>query len=67
MAKQDGDISLLCSDGLTNMVEDSMILHSIDDISDITSLAHSLISQANAAGGKDNITVFLNSAQIFVE
>ena len=56
----EGDLLLLCSDGLTNMVNDNEI-EKIVNISDATieEKVLSLISLANARGGYDNITVIL--------
>ena len=59
-----GDCALLCSDGLTNMVEDeaiSQILRSSDSLSEKTD---ALIQAANENGGKDNIAVILVEPQI---
>jgi protein phosphatase len=56
-----GDLFLLCSDGLTRMVEDqaiARILHHHGDHA-LPGLAQDLIDEANRAGGKDNITVVL--------
>ena len=57
---QDGDLFLLCSDGLTSMVSDEEIARllvsaraSLDDA------GKKLIAAANQAGGEDNITVVL--------
>lgn len=55
-----GDIALLCSDGLTNMVSDadlSAVLSEVDVLSE--DVCSGLIDRANANGGKDNITVVL--------
>lgn len=54
-----GDIFLLCSDGLTDMVNDADIQHAINGEGDLSSLAEKLIALANTAGGKDNVTVAL--------
>ncbi|MBC5714077.1 Stp1/IreP family PP2C-type Ser/Thr phosphatase [Roseburia sp. BX1005] len=51
------DEILLCSDGLTNMVEDSEIRTIIKGQRDTAEKAERLILAANANGGKDNITV----------
>ncbi len=48
---------LLCSDGLTNMVEDKDIYSIITDNSSIEARAKKLIRLANSNGGKDNISV----------
>ena len=52
-----GDRILLCSDGLTNMVEDQRILQVMNGEGDLTSKTESLVELANRNGGKDNITV----------
>jgi protein phosphatase len=55
-----GDIYLLCSDGITDMLEDKIIRQTImDNDEDLEKIAASLISQANAAGGKDNSSAIL--------
>lgn len=57
IAVMPGDIYLLCSDGLTKMVEDRRILDALllrDAPGDMCDL---LISLANGAGGRDNTTV----------
>lgn len=51
---QQGDILLLCTDGLTNMVESDEIKLILND--DITLAPEKLIQIANKAGGNDNIT-----------
>ena len=57
---QRGDYLLLCSDGLTNMVEDSE-LHSVIAAggADIERACQEAIDRANRYGGKDNITAAL--------
>lgn len=55
-----GDCFLLCSDGLTDMVEDSDIKNTLISSSDnLSKKVRNLIDLAKAAGGKDNITVVL--------
>ena len=54
-----GDIILLCSDGLTNMVEDSEILRIVRKSSSLKEAAQKLVNEANKNGGKDNISVVL--------
>jgi PPM family protein phosphatase len=55
-----GDVFLLCSDGLTTMVEDTAILRIIEEQrADLDRAARTLVSAANTAGGEDNITVVL--------
>ena len=55
-----GDIYLLCSDGLSDMLDDNFISITINNLyDDINSICHNLITSANEAGGKDNISVQL--------
>ncbi|MCZ6470782.1 MAG: Stp1/IreP family PP2C-type Ser/Thr phosphatase [Gammaproteobacteria bacterium] len=54
------DIYLLCSDGLTDLVEDEYIYLTIKRFSDnLEEAAKQLITKANENGGKDNISVML--------
>jgi serine/threonine protein phosphatase PrpC len=54
------DIYLLCSDGLTDLVEDDDICLTITKFSDnLEEAAKQLITKANQKGGKDNISVML--------
>ncbi len=50
---------LLCSDGLTNMVEDNEIQMIVDRQEDLVDGVQQLIACANNNGGKDNIAVIL--------
>lgn len=54
-----GDIVLMCSDGLTNMVDDDEIFRIVKTQRDIVSKAEGLINAANENGGRDNIAVVL--------
>ena len=54
-----GDTVLMCSDGLTNMIEDEEIKKIVLGQRDIVEKAEKLIDTANENGGKDNITVVL--------
>ena len=55
-----GDLFLVCSDGLTSMVrEDKLKPLLLDHTGSLEQLGHDLIAAANAAGGRDNITVVL--------
>lgn len=55
-----GDIYLLCTDGLTDLVPDSEISEKLlAGGDDLAGIAQALIEAANAAGGTDNITVGL--------
>ena len=57
---KDGDYLLLCSDGLTNMLNDVVIKNLIlDDTFTLERRLDSLIENANKNGGKDNITVVI--------
>jgi PPM family protein phosphatase len=56
---KDGDILLLCSDGLTSMVPEEKIAEVLESSSSLRDAATRLIREANAAGGRDNITVVL--------
>jgi PPM family protein phosphatase len=54
----EGDVFLLCSDGLTDMVDDDGILDVVERYhDDLDRVAKSLVSAANRGGGEDNITV----------
>ncbi|HET7566448.1 MAG TPA: Stp1/IreP family PP2C-type Ser/Thr phosphatase [Gaiellaceae bacterium] len=54
---EDGDVFLLCSDGLTDMVEDVDILELLDRWrDDLDRAVKSLVAAANRGGGEDNIT-----------
>jgi PPM family protein phosphatase len=52
-----GDRILLCTDGLTNMVSDADIARLLRSHADDAECVDALIDTANAAGGRDNITV----------
>ncbi len=54
-----GDYILMCSDGLTNMVEDHDIKTIMNGQRDLVEVAQELINEANRNGGKDNIAVVL--------
>lgn len=51
------DIILLCTDGLTNMVEESEIKNIISSNENMQSACDNLVKKANELGGIDNITV----------
>ncbi len=54
-----GDVVLLCSDGLTSMIPEDAIARAIAESPYLEAAAARLIAEANAAGGRDNITVVL--------
>ncbi len=54
-----GDVILLCSDGLTDMVDNSTITAILQTNKNLSFKGKALIDAANDAGGKDNITVVL--------
>jgi PPM family protein phosphatase len=54
-----GDLFLLCSDGLTAMVHEPQLAPLMLQDKPLAELGHDLIGAANAAGGRDNITVVL--------
>ena len=54
-----GDFLLLCSDGLSNMVDNESILNVVRDASSVQAKAEALIDLANLNGGRDNIGVIL--------
>ncbi len=52
------DMFLLCSDGLTDMLNDTIICQTaIDNNTNLPNVVQELINKANVAGGRDNITV----------
>jgi serine/threonine protein phosphatase PrpC len=53
-----GDLFLICSDGLTSMVDDATILNTVEvQRDDLDGVAKELVAAANRSGGEDNITV----------
>lgn len=54
---QPGDRLLLCSDGLTAMLDDAQIADILGSFRDPSSTVRALVDAANAAGGHDNISV----------
>ena len=59
----DGDVYLICSDGLNDMIEDDVI----QQILDKKGTAQDLVNAAKAAGGRDNCTVILLYVSIDTE
>jgi serine/threonine protein phosphatase PrpC len=55
---RDGDVFLICSDGLTDMVDDERILETFAQYGDdLDRMTKQLVIAANRGGGEDNITV----------
>ena len=56
---RDGDVFLLCSDGLTGMVPEERIAELVAGAGSLKAAGQALIREANERGGRDNITVVL--------
>ena len=56
---EQNDRILMCTDGLTNMLEDEEIRMIMNGARDIVEKAEALVKAANENGGKDNISVIL--------
>ena len=55
-----GDVLMLCSDGLTEMIDDAQIAGAIfASVPDVQRAAQRLVDLANAAGGRDNVSVIV--------
>ena len=54
-----GDRLLLCSDGLTDLVDAATLKAMLSSSDDLEKIGQALIDEANSKGGKDNITVVL--------
>ena len=61
VAIEDGDVYLLCCDGLTDLVDDWMIREIMTSGDSMEAVADNLVRSANANGGTDNITVVVVS------
>jgi PPM family protein phosphatase len=59
---QDGDVFLMCSDGLSDMLDDEGIAQVLAQHESLETRTRALIDAANDAGGKDNISVILGRA-----
>ena len=59
MTPLEGDVFILCSDGLTGHVDDAEIAERVASESDLEVAGQGLVDAANRAGGQDNITVLL--------
>jgi protein phosphatase len=58
-ALEPGDRLLLCSDGLTDMVDEDMIASLLGAILPAAEIAQNLVDAANARGGRDNVSVIV--------
>lgn len=56
---KEGDIILMCSDGLSNMLTDNEIVEIVNARGTLEEKADNLVAAANRNGGKDNIAVIL--------
>jgi serine/threonine protein phosphatase PrpC len=56
---QPGDVYLLCSDGLTDMLDDTRLAQLLLEHETLADSGRALIDAANDAGGKDNISLIL--------
>ncbi len=59
---KEGDLFLLCSDGLTGMVPEEQILKVVTEYGDLEKACQKLIDEANERGGLDNVTAILVKA-----
>lgn len=59
--RNSGDLFMLCSDGLTDMIEDSAVFAILAGKSVLSEKSQTLIQLAKAAGGKDNVTIVLST------
>ena len=58
-AGRDGDVYLICSDGLTSMIPEAHVAQVLAEAPSLAGAGRMLIDAANDAGGRDNITVVL--------
>jgi PPM family protein phosphatase len=56
---RDGDVLLLCSDGLTTMISEDAVRDLLAGGDSLEAVGKSLVDAANEAGGRDNVTVVL--------
>jgi protein phosphatase len=56
---REGDLFLICSDGLTSMISDDEVRSILRSAGSLDAAADELVKAANQSGGKDNITVIL--------
>ena len=56
---ESGDVILLCTDGLTDLIWDDEILQAVRSNRDLKTSVDRLVTMANERGGHDNITIVL--------
>jgi serine/threonine protein phosphatase PrpC len=62
---EDGDVVLLCSDGLSGMVPDARMAELLrGSVGDLRRAGQTLVDAANEAGGADNVTCVLVQARV---
>lgn len=61
-AVHDGDLYLMCSDGLSDMLDSRAISAILAGAEPLSTMASQLVNQAKDSGGRDNITVLLAQA-----
>ena len=59
IAGRDGDLFMICSDGLTSMISDDEVGSILRSAARLDEAAETLVRAANQSGGRDNITVVL--------
>ena len=64
---ESNDLFVMCSDGLSDMVGDDSVAQLMLNAQSLESLADRLVAAANAAGGRDNISVLLARATLDAE
>ncbi len=64
---QANDVYLLCSDGLSDMVDDGLLADVLRQGGVLTKMADALVTKANEMGGRDNIAVILAQASGSIE
>lgn len=61
---EDGDVFIICTDGLSGYVSESEILSLAKSCNNICELPEKLVNAANSGGGRDNITVAVAECKI---
>jgi len=62
-----GDRILLCTDGLTDELDDAAIAAVIEDCTDVQKICDSLVAEAKKRGARDNVTVVLGEWQSYLD